>query len=78
MGRKKKIIDGVMRLQLQYKRRRGETSLFALIDESNWKLAAIRWHALRTSTGQFYAYCNVLISRGKHRPVYLHREVMAA
>jgi hypothetical protein len=79
MGRPKKICGDVIRIQLDYKRRSGEGALFALIDRDDWKLAAIKWRALRSSTGSFYAYKTVTFGRTEtHRVIYLHREVMRA
>lgn len=72
------MIAGVIRILLRYKRRPGEGPRYALIDEQDWRLAAIPWRAQRSSTGEFYAACSVTL--GNHRPLrmlYLHREIMA-
>lgn len=75
MGRKKKLIDGTIRLLIG---RVGRRSLFALIDREDWKLAAIQWRPLRSSTGDFYAWRTICLGIGIYHALYLHREVMQA
>lgn len=78
-GRPRRIENGTLRIPLRFKRRPGERALFALVDEQDWRFAAIAWRALRTESGEFYAYFPIDTGRGgKRYLLYLHREVMAA